>query len=41
LRACWLDDDQLAALALRAEALRASHPPENRTGDRQPDPKED
>ena len=23
LRACWLDDDQLATLAARAEALRA------------------
>jgi hypothetical protein len=40
LRACWLDDDQLAALAARAEALRAG-PPRNGTGqatvDRQPD----
>jgi hypothetical protein len=26
LRACWLDDDQLAALAARAEALRAAEP---------------
>jgi S-DNA-T family DNA segregation ATPase FtsK/SpoIIIE len=27
LRACWLDDDQLATLAARAEALRAGHRP--------------
>jgi FtsK/SpoIIIE family len=26
LRACWLDDDQLASLAARAEALRAAQP---------------
>ena len=26
LRACWLDDDQLATLAARAEALRAVEP---------------
>jgi cytochrome c553 len=26
LRACWLDDDQLAALAAHAEALRAAEP---------------
>jgi FtsK/SpoIIIE family len=41
LRACWLDDDQLAGLTARAEALRANHQPEDRTGDRQPDRKED
>jgi hypothetical protein len=28
LRACWLDDDQLAVLAGRAEALRSSQPPD-------------
>jgi S-DNA-T family DNA segregation ATPase FtsK/SpoIIIE len=28
LRACWLDDDQLAVLAARAEALRAARPAE-------------
>ena len=28
LRACWLDDDELAALAARAEALRADRPPD-------------
>jgi hypothetical protein len=34
LRACWLDDDQLAALAARAEALRglALPPPRGRPG---------
>jgi hypothetical protein len=26
LRACWLDDDELTALAARAEALRAAEP---------------
>jgi DNA segregation ATPase FtsK/SpoIIIE-like protein len=31
LRACWLDDDQLAVLAARAEALRA-RPPDRPTG---------
>jgi DNA segregation ATPase FtsK/SpoIIIE-like protein len=28
VRACWLDDDQLAVLAARAEALRADRPPD-------------
>ena len=28
LRACWLDDDQLAVLAARAEALRSDRPPD-------------
>jgi hypothetical protein len=28
LRACWLDDDQLAVLAARAEALRSGRPPD-------------
>jgi hypothetical protein len=40
LRACWLDDDQLAVLAARAEALRAGPPrngPGQATVDRQPD----
>jgi hypothetical protein len=26
LRACWLDDDELAVLAARAERLRAGRP---------------
>jgi hypothetical protein len=40
LRASWLDDDQLAVLAARAEALRAGPPrngPGQATVDRQPD----
>jgi len=28
LRACWLDDDQLVALATRAETLRSGRPPD-------------
>jgi hypothetical protein len=37
LRACWLDDDQLAVLAARAEALRgAGRPPEDSERDPQP-----
>ncbi len=32
LRACWLDDDQLATLARRAEALRAVPPPRRPSG---------
>ena len=36
LRACWLDDDQLAVLAGRAEALRAGRPPEDSERDPQP-----
>jgi hypothetical protein len=36
LRACWLDDDQLAVLAARAEALRAGRPSEDSERDPQP-----
>jgi FtsK/SpoIIIE family len=44
MRACWLDDDQLAVLAARAEALRsgqATKPAEGRPPDRQPNQEED
>jgi DNA segregation ATPase FtsK/SpoIIIE, S-DNA-T family len=34
LRACWLDDDQLADLAARAEALRSGRPPDRPPGSR-------
>ena len=35
LRACWLDDDQLAVLAARAEALRQG-PPSDRLAEGSP-----
>jgi FtsK/SpoIIIE family len=37
LRACWLDDDQLAVLAARAERLRSGRPPDRPAADPEQD----